>query len=205
VALKGFRLAAEFKNNNYLKQLTASISIGEIKATFKSSNINKSNFAKMKNNDLIQLVFTEEQITENNTHLEALLAMANANAPGLTPEQRSAYGSINETNKLLVNKARVLMKENPKYIPAFVNIKEFEQDFAARENIETMIRKLDQIRLKLNDTKILLDNDNYLDAMAYYRAVRYFAGEHDQEAMPLYDELKQFFPNNSSQKEKKEK
>ena len=146
-------------------------------------------------------MFTEEELTETNTNLDALLTLANKNAPGLTPEQRSAYGSINETNKLLVNKAKIIMQENPKYIPTFVNTEEFEKDFVAREHIETMIRKLDQIRLKLNDTKILLDNDNYMDAMAYYRAVRYFANEHDQEAMPLYNELKQFFPNHNGQKE----
>ncbi|MDQ2180754.1 hypothetical protein [Marinifilum sp. D714] len=137
--------------------------------------------------------------------MDTLLTLANKNAPGLTPEQRSAYGAINETNKLLVNKAKVIMEENPKYIPAFVNMDEFGNDFNAREDIEGMIRKLDQIRLKLNDTKILLDNDNYNDAMAFYRSVRYFAKEHDQEAMPLYDELKQFFPNHSNQKEEEVK
>ena len=137
-------------------------------------------------------------MTENNAHLDALLTSANSNAPGLTSEQRSTYGSINETNKLLVNKARSIMHENPKYIPNFVSIDEFERDFRAREVIEDMLRKVDQIQQKLNDTKILLDNDNYQDAMAYYRSVRYFAKEHDQEAMPLYNELKQFFPNHKN-------
>jgi hypothetical protein len=158
----------------------------------------------MKNNDLIQVVFTEEELTETNTHLDGMLTMANKNAPGLTPEQRSTFGAINETNKLLVNKAKVIMKENPKYIPAFVNMDEFENDFNARENIEGMIRKIDQIRLKLNDTKILLDNDNYQDVMAFYRSVRYFANEHDQEAMPLYNELKQFFPNHKNSTKEEE-
>ena len=158
----------------------------------------------MKNNDLIQVVFTEEELTEYSTHLDALLTAANKNAPGLTPEQRSTFGSINETNKLLVNKARVIMQENSKYVPNFVNLEEFERDFAAREKIENMLRKIEQIRQKLNDTKILLDNDNYQDSMAFYRSVRYFANEHDQEAMPLYEELKQFFPNHKSNTKEEE-
>ncbi len=152
----------------------------------------------MKNNDLIQVTFSAEELTENNAHLDALLVSANKNAPGLTPEQRSTYGSVNETNKLLVNKARAIMTENPKYIPNFVNLDEFERDFRAREVIEEMLRKVAQIQQKLSDTKILLDNDNYQDSMAYYRSVRYFASEHDQEAMPLYNELKQFFPNHKN-------
>jgi len=57
----------------------------------------------LKNNDKIQVVFTPEELTENSSHLDALLTSANTNAPGLTPEQRSTFGSINETNKLLDN------------------------------------------------------------------------------------------------------
>ncbi|PKQ62713.1 hypothetical protein BZG02_10900 [Labilibaculum filiforme] len=158
----------------------------------------------MKNNDLIQVTFNPEELTENNAHLDALLASANKNAPGLTPEQRSTYGSINETNKLLVNKARAIMHENPKYVPNFVGLDEFERDFRAREVIEDMLRKVAQIQQKLNDTKILLDNDNYQDVMAYYRAIRYYTSEHDQEAMPLYNELKQFFPNHKNGQKEEE-
>ncbi|MFA9370905.1 MAG: hypothetical protein ACERIH_04275 [Labilibaculum antarcticum] len=158
----------------------------------------------MKNNDLIQVTFSAEELTENNAHLDALLASANENAPGLTPEQRSTLGSINETNKLLVNKTRAIMTENPKYMPNFVNLDEFERDFRAREVIEEMLRKVDQIQQKLIDTKILLDNDNYQDVMAYYRAIRYYTNEHDQEAMPLYNELKQFFPSHRNGEKKEE-
>jgi len=152
----------------------------------------------MKNNDLIQVVFEPEELTKNNAHLDAMLSLANKNAPGLTAEQRSEFGSINETNKLLVNKAKLIMQENPKYLPAFVDMDEFERDFVAREEIEQMLRKLDLIQRKLSDTKILLDNDNYQDVMAYYRSVRYFANEDNQEAMPLYNELKQFFPHHKN-------
>jgi len=85
----------------------------------------------LKNNDLIQVVFTPEELAENNSHLDALLTSANTNAPGLTPEQRSTFGSINETNKLLVNKSKLIMRENPKYIPNFVDIEEFDRKYAS--------------------------------------------------------------------------
>ncbi|RUT73332.1 hypothetical protein [Ancylomarina longa] len=152
----------------------------------------------MKNNDLIQVVFEPEELSENNAHLDAMLSLANKYAPGLTAEQRSEFGSINETNKLLVNKGKLIMQENPKYLPAFIDMDEFERDFVAREEIEKMLRKLDLIQRKLSDTKILLDNDNYQDVMAFYRSVRYFANEDNQEAMPLYNELKKFFPHHKN-------
>ena len=61
-----------------------------------------------------------------------------------------------------------------------------------------MLRKLEHLRQKLSDTKILLDNDNYENSMAFYHSLRYFANKHDQEAMPLYNELKQLFPNHKN-------
>lgn len=155
----------------------------------------------MKNNDLIQVTFTTEELTENNTHLDALLAFASKNAPQLSLEDRTNYGSVNETNKLLVNKAKSFMDQHPELVPLFVNMEEFERDYRAREIIEGIILKLDLIKRKLSDTKILLDHDNYHDTMAFYRSVRYYAGEHEQGAIPIYEELKQFFPHNKKKEE----
>jgi len=92
----------------------------------------------------------------------------------------------------------MFMHKNPKYIPNFVDIEEFDRDFIAREQIENMLRKLVQLRQKLKDTKVLLNNGNYKDSMTFYCSVRYLVNEHDQESMPLYNELKQFFPNHTS-------
>ncbi|MCY1635372.1 hypothetical protein [Marinifilum sp. D737] len=157
----------------------------------------------MKNNDLIQVVFTEEELTANKTHLDELLTTATKNAPELSSEERTRYGKIGGTNKLLVDKAHLFMQQNPSLIPAFVNMEEFARDFKAREEIEGMIQKLELITRRLSDTKILLDNDNYNDAMAFYRAIRYYAGEQEQMAIPIYEEMKQFFPHGKKKEEEK--
>lgn len=159
----------------------------------------------MKNNDLIQITFTAEELTENNAHLDALLAFAGKSAPQLSSEDRMNYGSINETNKLLVNKSKSYMEQNPDLIPQFVNMDEFERDYIARETIEEMIQKLDLIKRKLSDTKILLDHDNYQDTMTFYRAIRYYAAEQQQGAIPIYEELKQFFPHGRKKEEEESK
>lgn len=155
----------------------------------------------MKNNDLIQVVFTEEELTENHTHLDALLTAATKNAPELSSEERTRYGKIGGSNKLIVDKAHLFMQQNASLVPAFVNMEEFERDFKAREEIEEMIQKLELITRRLSDTKILLDNDNYHDAMAFYRAIRYYAGEQEQMAIPIYEEMKQFFPHGKKKEE----
>ncbi|WP_421920844.1 hypothetical protein [Marinifilum sp.] len=156
----------------------------------------------MKNNDLIQVVFTEEELTEIHSHLDALVATSTRDAPELSSEERTLYGKISGPNKLLVDKSYLIMLQNPGLIPKFVNMEEFERDFKAREDIEAMLQKLEIITRRLSDTKILLDNDNYHDTMAFYRAIRYYASEQEQMAIPIYEELKQFFPHKKKEETK---
>jgi len=48
--------------------------------------------------------------------------------------------------------------------------------------------------------KILLDYDNYQDVLAFYRSVRYSAGEKVSNALTVYNDMKQFFPRTGSSK-----
>jgi hypothetical protein len=148
----------------------------------------------MKTNDVIQVVYTTEEQTALETNLSAIEDFAAKNAPNLNAEDRQQYGSIHETNKLLVDKCKTLMEQNPQLIPAFVEKEEFQRDYDARKFIEDTLLRLDGIKRKLEDTKILLDYDNYQDAMAFYRSARYLANEQEEFAIPVYDELKQYFP-----------
>lgn len=157
----------------------------------------------MKNNDLIKVVYTAEELEACNTGIAAVEAFANKHVPNLSAEDRQNLGSINETNKLFVNKTKTLMEQNSSMVPAFVNQEEFSRDLIARGEIEKLILKLDTIKRNLSDTKILLDNDNYHDALAFYRSVRYLAKEQQSGAIAIYDELKQYFPAKKKEKEEK--
>lgn len=149
----------------------------------------------MKNNDLIQVVYTAEELEACNTGIAAVETFAAKHVPNLSAEDRQNFGSINEINKLFVNKSKTLMEQNPSMIPTFIDQGEFQRDLTAREEIEKLILKLDTIKRNLSDTKILLDNDNYHDALAFYRSVRYLANEHQSGAIAVYEELKQYFPS----------
>lgn len=155
----------------------------------------------MKNNDLIQVVYTPEELEACNTGVSAVEAFAGKHVPNLSAEDRQHFGSINEINKLFVNKSKTLMEQNPSMIPPFIDQSEFQKDLIAREEIEKLILKLDTIKRNLSDTKILLDNDNYHDALAFYRSVRYLANEQQSGAIAVYEELKQYFPSKKKEKE----
>ncbi|WP_127344002.1 hypothetical protein [Ancylomarina longa] len=153
----------------------------------------------MKKNDLIQLVFTPEEKETLEQSLSSLESMASKNTPDLSSEDRQNLGSINDINKLFVNKCQVMMEQNPQLIPAFVDVDEFTRDFDARKQVEDMILRLDVIQRQLSDTKVLLDHDNYHDALTFYRSVRYYAREQQESAIPIYDVLKRYFPGHKAE------
>ncbi len=149
----------------------------------------------MKNEDLIQVVYTAEEMEQVKNSLNQLEALANKYRPNLTAEERSSYGTIKELNKLFVNKSKILMEQNSNLVPPFLDMEEFNRDFTARKNIEDVLLRIDRIVRDLSDIKILLDNDNYQDSLAFYRGVRYWAKEKQDGAIAVYNQLKVFFPN----------
>lgn len=158
----------------------------------------------MKTDNLIQVVYPTEVLTNCEQNLSGLETFANLHARDLSAADRVSLGSINETNKLLVNKGYVIMEQNPGLIPQFVDFDEFGKDYVAREHIEKVLLRLEVIKQKLTSTKILLDHDNYHDVLAFYRSIRYLAQEQVQGAIPLYEELKQYFPHKKSKKSTQE-
>ena len=111
----------------------------------------------------------------------------------LTPEQRSQYGSINEENKLLVNKVKDTESAFPEFHPAFLDLAEFETDFASRQQIETRAEQLASLSEKLSDTKILLDFDNYNYAVSYYRYIKMLSTQEVPGSTSVYENLRQVY------------
>lgn len=122
--------------------------------------------------------------------LETALATININ---LTSEDRQRFGSINEQNKLFVNKVYDFNKNQSSLSAAEVDWAEFEKDFISRQNYEGLIARLESLTMKLKNAKTLHDYDNYQAALTDYAYSSYKAGT----AAPGYEtkqsELKQFF------------
>ena len=119
-------------------------------------------------------------------------------AIGLTPQQRQELGSINEKNKLFVNKVWDFMQNHPQHNTQDIDIQNFEKDFDAREFLETRISRLQNLVDMMTNTKILHDHDNYQDALGYYDYLQFRAKRGVAGASQLVAELKQFFPRTSS-------
>ena len=143
--------------------------------------------------NLITVSFTAAELTTLDTAIQNIADVLKNKAVNLTPEQRSQYGSINEENKLLVNKVKDTESAFPDLHPAFLDLAEFETDFASRQQIETRAEQLASLSEKLSDTKILLDFDNYNYAVSYYRYIKMLSTQEVPGSTSVYENLRQVY------------
>lgn len=143
--------------------------------------------------DLIQNQLSEADLGSINAAIKDIQTAIAGKMVNLTPDERQRYGSINEQNKLLVNKVNDLRLSQPQFNSAKVDWAEFEADFAIRNNLEKIITSLQSVIEQLDDTKILHDNDNYQQALSQYSYISFLANENEPGVTTIKDELAQFF------------
>lgn len=124
------------------------------------------------------------------TQLETALATINAT---LTADDRQKYGSINEQNKLFVNKVYDYNQNQPALSTTQVTWAEFNNDYNSRLNMENFIVRLESLITKLKNAKILHDYDNFQAALVDYAYTNFMAGTGAPGYETKQNELKQFF------------
>ena len=124
------------------------------------------------------------------TQLETALASINAT---LTADDRQKYGSINEQNKLFVNKVYDYNQNQPALSTTQVTWAEFNNDYNSRLNMENFIVRLESLITKLKNAKILHDYDNFQAALVDYAYTNFMAGTGAPGYETKQNELKQFF------------
>lgn len=140
---------------------------------------------------------TAAQITAIDTAITSLETALASVATDLTPEERQQYGSINEQNKLLVNKVKDYRDGQPTLSDATIAWPEFKADHASRLYKETVMNRLESLIVRLKNSKTLHDYDNFQAALQDYAYTAYMAGRGNPAYETKYNELKQFFIRNT--------
>lgn len=143
--------------------------------------------------NLISLSFTVEELNNLDQALQTIETVLSGKTINLTPEERQQYGSIAEQNKLFVNKVKIYMEQYPQYVPNFLDKAEFDKDYLGREQVEQRLQKISSLTEQLSDTKVLLDHDNYHNAITFYRNLKFLSGENVPGTNVIYEDMKQFF------------
>jgi len=116
----------------------------------------------------------------------------------LSPEERQQYGSVNEQNKLIINKVKDYHESQPEMSSPDVNWDEFHADHRTRGFLQNTINRLQSILDGLNNAKILHDWDNYRASLSDYEYAKYKNGTDASGYEAKTKELKQFFSGGNS-------
>lgn len=112
-----------------------------------------------------------------------------------TGEERQRYGSVNEQNKLLVNKVNDFKTSQPELKSTDVDWDKFDADYADRTFADTRMSKLENIMKMLSDFKIAHDYDNHRMSLKDYEFSQYKESMGIPGFAEKVSELKQFFPH----------
>lgn len=142
--------------------------------------------------------FSETEKTEITTALQGLQTALAGKAATLTQEERQQYGSINEQNKLLVNKIKDYRDHSQQLSSPEVDWEEFGKDYDSRSFLQSVTNSLTELSRGLENAKILHDWDNYQASLTDYQ---YSVYRNDSGSTGFHikvEEIKQFFNRTGS-------
>lgn len=145
--------------------------------------------------------FSEEEKTEITTALQTLQTVLEGKLAVLTPQERQQYGSINEQNKLIVNKVKDFRMANPALSSPEVDWEEFDKDYESRNLLENLVISLGELSRGLDNAKLLHDWDNYQASLIDYQYTKYRNDSGSPGFHSKYQEIKQFFSNTGGTKQ----
>jgi hypothetical protein len=135
-------------------------------------------------------------LTEKQGFLSSMDAMEKQVATkfkNLSPEERTRYGSINEQNKLFVNKVKDYRANQPLLCSPDIDWVEFQNDMDSREFLQNAIARLESLLQSIRNNKILHDHDCYQVALTEYEYSKYRLGTKAIGFEVKVNDLAQFF------------
>lgn len=144
--------------------------------------------------DVVQQHFSTDDLKALDQSLDALEKALETKKHNLTPEERKRYGSINEANKLFVNKVYDFSQSQPAACSPDVDWNEFAADYQDRSILETRLTRLRSLVEMMENAKILHDFDNFQNALVDYSFTQYKKDTDESGFGTKYNALRQFFP-----------
>ena len=128
------------------------------------------------------------------------LATIEKNLPALinlTAEERQSLPKMGDKTLAFVTKALEYAKQNPSVVPVFLNVPEFEKDVVGVTALNNILKPLQQLTEKLNDTTLEAGSEAYSSAFVFYTAVKGAAKAGIPGMKTINDDLQARFPGHS--------
>jgi len=118
----------------------------------------------------------------------------------LTPTERADMLKMGDKTLGFVQKTNDYSKTNPEFAPGYLNLGDFNIDFADSQNLVSILNILTQFSNGIDDTKMVAGSEAYQAALLYYNGVQRAVEMNVPGAKAIYDELKNRFPARTKKK-----
>lgn len=149
----------------------------------------------------VKIVLTDEQKATIDAALKSLKDTLGPVLISLTPDEKKSMLILGDKTLSFVNKNLMYSNQNPEFIPSYLNQNDWSVDMQAWNDLAPINSQLKELNSLLNDTIALCGNEAYRQALTYYNNVKQAAKDNVPSAKPIYEELKQQYPNHKKNKE----
>ncbi|MGM0531580.1 MAG: hypothetical protein ACQER7_09525 [Bacteroidota bacterium] len=122
----------------------------------------------------------------------------------LSNENKKEMLKLGDKSLAFVTKARDWARSNPKLVPPYGDLDEFNRDFEAYKKLKEFVKLLKPLVNDLEDTIMKLGNEIYKESLVYYGYMEGAADAEVEDAREAYMDLKERFPGRGSKAEPEE-
>ncbi|MEL6560634.1 MAG: hypothetical protein AAFQ94_20750 [Bacteroidota bacterium] len=145
----------------------------------------------------VSIVVTEDEKTQLTNALGIINGILDSKLVTLTVQERREYPKMSDGTVPFVRKALEYATSNPEFIPKFVDSGELKVDIEAVDDLNNIIRPINQLKERLDDSILLSGSEAYVAALAYYNTVKVGAKMNVPGAKAIANDLKKRFMKNS--------
>jgi hypothetical protein len=163
--------------------------------------------------DLVSYAFTEDDFTALKQQINDIDVKVDEFAIELHIDNKRELKTLGDRSLPFTEQSFLLATQQKHLVPSFVNMDEFGKDLTLFKQCKELIKLLEVILERLNDTSIAAGADAFLTARKFYDAVKAAVKSNIPGASVAFDELRKRYirdkgkndgQNNDNTPEKKE-
>ena len=148
--------------------------------------------------NLISFDLSDEEVKTINEAVSSIETILEGKTVNLTPEERQTYGRLGNRTENWISKVLEYIDGRPELTPMYIKVNELKRDQETRKKLLPILKQLAFLSESIDDTTVLLGNDIYNYALAYYRNIKLVSQENVPGTTEVYNDLAAQFPNRPS-------
>jgi hypothetical protein len=140
--------------------------------------------------DLVSYVFKEADFTALKQQISEIQTKIDVFAIELHLDNKRELKTLGDRSLPFTDQAFLYATQQPKLVPDYINMEEFAKDINLFKQSKELIKMLEVVQERLNDTSIAAGSDAFSTARKFYDSVKAAVKANTPGAAVAFDEMK---------------